>query len=144
MAEHRSFSADGFSANWVGVDDDRAEQLALNWDNEAWTATVRVEHERIDYVLRVSPLWHVRQFLLFRDMEQPDLWLGTDGVATTVGASAGISADDVVAGAAAAMVTGRFTRPEEVADLVVLLASDRTSNVTGAEFTIDGGMVTTL
>jgi NAD(P)-dependent dehydrogenase (short-subunit alcohol dehydrogenase family) len=73
-----------------------------------------------------------------------DLWLGTDGVATTVGASAGISADDVVAGAAAAMVTGRFTRPEEVADLVVLLASDRTSNVTGAEFTIDGGMVTTL
>jgi hypothetical protein len=79
VAEHRSFSADGFSANWVGVDDDRAEQLALNWDNEAWTATVRVEHERIDYVLRVSPLWQVRQFLLFRDMEQPDLWLGTDG-----------------------------------------------------------------
>ena len=26
-----------------------------------------------------SPLWQVRQFLLFRDMEQPDLWLGTDG-----------------------------------------------------------------
>jgi hypothetical protein len=79
MAGHRSFSADGFSAGWVGVHDDRAEQLSLNWDNEAWTANVHVEHERIDYVLRVSPLWHVRQFLLFRDMEQPDLWLGTDG-----------------------------------------------------------------
>jgi NAD(P)-dependent dehydrogenase (short-subunit alcohol dehydrogenase family) len=41
-------------------------------------------------------------------------------------------------------VTGRFTQPEEVADLVVLLASDRTSNVTGARFTIDGGLITTL
>jgi len=79
VGEHRAFSADGFSASWVGVGDDRAEQLSLNWDNEAWTANVHVEHERIDYVLRVSPLWRVRQFLLFRDMEQPDLWLGTDG-----------------------------------------------------------------
>jgi NAD(P)-dependent dehydrogenase (short-subunit alcohol dehydrogenase family) len=41
---------------------------------------------------------------------------------------------DVEAGAKAAMVTGRFTRPEEVADLVVLLAGDRIGNTTGAEF----------
>jgi uncharacterized protein len=79
VAEHRSFSADGFAAGWVSVDDGRAEHLSLNWDNEAWTANVHVERERIDYVIRVSPLWQVRQFLLFRDMEQPDLWLGTDG-----------------------------------------------------------------
>jgi NAD(P)-dependent dehydrogenase (short-subunit alcohol dehydrogenase family) len=31
-----------------------------------------------------------------------------------------------------------------VADLVVFLASDRTANVTGADFTIDGGLITTL
>ena len=37
-------------------------------------------------------------------------------------------------------VTGRFTRPEEVADVVVLLASGRAGNVTGT----DGVMVTTL
>jgi hypothetical protein len=79
VAEHRSFSADGFAAGWVGVDDGRAEHLSLNWDNEAWTANVHIERERIDYVIRVSPLWQVRQFLLFRDLEQPDLWLGTDG-----------------------------------------------------------------
>jgi NAD(P)-dependent dehydrogenase (short-subunit alcohol dehydrogenase family) len=42
------------------------------------------------------------------------------------------------------MVTGRFTRPEEVADLVALLASDRAGNVTGADFVIDGGLVATL
>ncbi|WP_434095791.1 SDR family NAD(P)-dependent oxidoreductase [Streptomyces lavendulae] len=40
-------------------------------------------------------------------------------------AGSGHTADDVVARAAAQLVTGRFTRAEEVADLVVLLASDR-------------------
>ena len=73
-----------------------------------------------------------------------DLWLGEGGVAATVGAATGADPRDVEAGAKAAMVTGRFTRPEEVADLVVLLASDRLGNVTGAEFTIDGGMITTV
>jgi NAD(P)-dependent dehydrogenase (short-subunit alcohol dehydrogenase family) len=72
------------------------------------------------------------------------LWLGSDGVAQTVARASGQSADDVAAGAAAQSVTGRFTRPDEVADLVVLLASERTANVTGADFTIDGGLVTTI
>lgn len=73
-----------------------------------------------------------------------DLWLGADGVAAHVGAAHDVPADDVAAGAASQMVTGRFSQPEEVADLVLLLASERTGNVTGAQFTIDGGMVTTL
>ena len=42
------------------------------------------------------------------------------------------------------MVTGRFTRPDEVADLLVMLASDRVANLTGSDVVIDGGMVTTL
>jgi NAD(P)-dependent dehydrogenase (short-subunit alcohol dehydrogenase family) len=41
------------------------------------------------------------------------------------------------------MVTGRFSRPDEVADLVALLASDVTGNVTGADIRIDGGLVPT-
>ncbi|WP_433305658.1 SDR family NAD(P)-dependent oxidoreductase [Actinoplanes sp. CA-030573] len=73
-----------------------------------------------------------------------DLWLGGGGVAATVGAAQGIDPAQVEAGAKAAMVTGRFTRPEEVADLVLLLASDRSGNVTGAEVTIDGGLITTV
>ena len=34
-------------------------------------------------------------------------------------------------------------RPEEVADLVVLLASGRAGNITGADFVIDGGLIPT-
>jgi NAD(P)-dependent dehydrogenase (short-subunit alcohol dehydrogenase family) len=46
--------------------------------------------------------------------------------------------------AAGDSVTGRFSQPEEVADLVLLLASGRAGNVTGADILIDGGLVTTL
>ncbi|MFD1544169.1 SDR family oxidoreductase [Nonomuraea guangzhouensis] len=49
----------------------------------------------------------------------------------------------MVAKAAHGSVSGRFSRPEEVADLVLLLASDRTGNVTGADVTVDGGLVPT-
>jgi NAD(P)-dependent dehydrogenase (short-subunit alcohol dehydrogenase family) len=39
--------------------------------------------------------------------------------------------------------TGAFTTPEGVATLVAMLASPRTSNVTGANFVIDGGLIKT-
>jgi NAD(P)-dependent dehydrogenase (short-subunit alcohol dehydrogenase family) len=72
------------------------------------------------------------------------LWLGKDGVAETVARASGGEPDVVARQAAEGTVTGRFTRPEEVADLVLLLASDRAGNVTGADFVIDGGLITTL
>jgi NAD(P)-dependent dehydrogenase (short-subunit alcohol dehydrogenase family) len=73
-----------------------------------------------------------------------DLWLGAGGVAATVAAATGGKANDVAAETAKQMVTGRFTSPAEVADLVVYLASERSGNITGADFVIDGGLVTTL
>jgi NAD(P)-dependent dehydrogenase (short-subunit alcohol dehydrogenase family) len=72
------------------------------------------------------------------------LWLGTDGVAATVARAAGSAPEAVAHDAAAGSATGRFTQPEEVADLVLLLASDRAGNITGADFVIDGGLVATL
>jgi NAD(P)-dependent dehydrogenase (short-subunit alcohol dehydrogenase family) len=72
------------------------------------------------------------------------LWLGDGGAAATVARASGAAAEDVAEQAAADAVTGRFTRPEEVADLVVLLASDRSGNVTGTDFVIDGGLTKTL
>lgn len=75
---------------------------------------------------------------------ETDLWLGEEGVASTVGRASGSQPDEVVKQVAGSTVTGRFTRPEEVADLVLMLAGERAGNVTGADFVIDGGLTTTL
>ena len=75
-----------------------------------------------------------------------DLWLGDDGVAQTVAAQMGVDADTarerIVAGMGG-FATGRFSTADEVATLVVLLASERTANVTGANYVIDGGLIKT-
>ena len=75
-----------------------------------------------------------------------DLWLGDHGVAETVAAASGVDVDtareNVVAGIGG-FATGRFTTPEEVATLITMLASDRTANVTGANYVIDGGLIKT-
>ena len=73
-----------------------------------------------------------------------DLWLGQSGVAQTVSRATGARPEDVQRQAAQQMVTGRFTRAEEVADLALFLASDRAANITGADFVIDGGLIPTL
>ena len=94
---YRAFSSDGHAVHWSAWDETDTNQvssdagqaspdagnmhelLSLTWENEAWTATGNVGREQVQYVMRISPTWHVRQLLLFRDMDDPDLWLGTDG-----------------------------------------------------------------
>jgi NAD(P)-dependent dehydrogenase (short-subunit alcohol dehydrogenase family) len=73
-----------------------------------------------------------------------DLWLADDGIAAKFAAAGGATPADVVATVSAGAPTGRFTTPQEVADLTVFLASSRSANTTGADVRIDGGYVTTL
>jgi NAD(P)-dependent dehydrogenase (short-subunit alcohol dehydrogenase family) len=75
---------------------------------------------------------------------ETNLWLGDDGVAATVARVQGGHPEEVAKQAVADTSTGRFTHPQEVADLVRLLASDRAGNVTGTDVLIDGGLVKTL
>ncbi|MEP1126490.1 MAG: putative glycolipid-binding domain-containing protein [Ilumatobacter sp.] len=74
-----AFPADGYTVRWQTWDGDGDETVTLRWENEGWTALGEVGREAVSYVLRLSPLWQVRQFLLFRDSDEPDLWLGNDG-----------------------------------------------------------------
>lgn len=77
---------------------------------------------------------------------ETDLWLGEHGVAETVAAATGVDATAAREGIIAGMggiPSGRFTTPAEVATLVLLLASTRTANVTGANYVIDGGLIKT-
>jgi NAD(P)-dependent dehydrogenase (short-subunit alcohol dehydrogenase family) len=75
---------------------------------------------------------------------ETDLWLGDRGVAATVAWATDSHPEEVAKQAVADTSTGRFTHPQEVADLVLVLASNRAGNVTGTDVLIDGGLVKTL
>jgi NAD(P)-dependent dehydrogenase (short-subunit alcohol dehydrogenase family) len=73
-----------------------------------------------------------------------ELWLGEEGVASTLSSSLGGRPSDYEQNAVGGTATLRFTTPQEVADLIVFLASDRSANITGADYIIDGGLTQSL
>jgi 3-oxoacyl-[acyl-carrier protein] reductase len=73
-------------------------------------------------------------------------WISTQRVADLAegeAAERGISVEQVLAEQTAAVPMARFGTPEEVADAIVFLASDRAAYVTGVNLRIDGGWCTT-
>lgn len=52
--------------------------LTLGWETGGWTADGVARGPDVHYVVRVDGQWRLRQFLLFRDQEEPDLWLGVN------------------------------------------------------------------
>ncbi|TFC01036.1 SDR family NAD(P)-dependent oxidoreductase [Cryobacterium adonitolivorans] len=114
----------------------------------------------IDYSAAKAAIWNLSkslskefgaQNLRFNSISpgpvETALWLGEHGVAQTVATNTGVDFETAKAQVVASQggfSTGRFTTPSQVADLVILLASNRAGNVTGADFLIDGGLVKTL
>ena len=89
-----SLSSSGHSASWQKIGQAPAapstvaestassashhSTVALRWENEGWTAEGTLGIDNAQFVLRLSAGWVVQQCLLFRDLDEPDLWLGTD------------------------------------------------------------------
>lgn len=81
-------------------------------------------------VVRVSPGW----------IADP----GANGLALRIAEEAGIPYDEavgVIMTSLGGIPLGRPAAPEEVADLIAFLASDRAASITGTEHVIDGGTV---
>lgn len=71
-------------------------------------------------------------------------WTKDGGAADVIASGAGVGRDDVMDQLAPEMMqlsTGRFADPQEVADVVALLASPRSGSTTGADFQVDSGML---
>jgi hypothetical protein len=70
---------DGHIVRWATWDGEHTDTTTIRWENEGFTVSGLLSREQVEFVLRLSPTWQVRQFILFRDLEEPDLWLATDG-----------------------------------------------------------------
>jgi uncharacterized protein len=66
-------------AEWISVDGRTHERLRVGWESGGWTADGTIAGLDVQYVMRFDDRWRVRQFMLFRDLEDPDLWLASDG-----------------------------------------------------------------
>lgn len=75
-----------------------------------------------------------------------DLWTSPDGPGDVLARKAGATREEFVAHlpAAVGLSTGQFADPQEIAALVVFLASGRVANMSGSEIVIDGGMTKTV
>jgi NAD(P)-dependent dehydrogenase (short-subunit alcohol dehydrogenase family) len=74
-------------------------------------------------------------------------WTDDGGAADVFAAQAGTDRETVlttVAPQAMGLLTGRLADPQEIADVVALLASPRSASTTGAEYVVDGGMLKEL
>ena len=68
-------------------------------------------------------------------------WLGDGGLADQQAQRSGNSRDEVLASVGAGRPLGRLAEPEEIAAVIAFLCSGRSSYVTGAAWSADGGTV---
>jgi 3-oxoacyl-[acyl-carrier protein] reductase len=70
-----------------------------------------------------------------------ELWVGPGGLAEQAAAARGGSPEEALESQAAKSPLGRLGTPEEIADVIAFLCSERSGYVTGAAWSADGGAV---
>ena len=70
-----------------------------------------------------------------------EAWLGDGGLADQQAARSGKTRDEVLAAVGSGRPLGRLAEPEEIASVIAFLCSPRSSYVTGAAWSADGGTV---
>ncbi len=73
-----------------------------------------------------------------------ELWLAPGGMADQSAIARGISREQAIEATAGRTLTGRLADPREIASVIVFLCSERASNVAGAAWSIDGGVVSII
>jgi 3-oxoacyl-[acyl-carrier protein] reductase len=73
-----------------------------------------------------------------------ELWQGEGGLADQIAARTGQTRDEVLEATRSSPPLGRMARDDEVASVIAFLCSERSSNVTGATWAVDGGSVPTV
>jgi 3-oxoacyl-[acyl-carrier protein] reductase len=73
-----------------------------------------------------------------------ELWTAPGGLADQVAAARGVSREEVLESTAAGVPIGRLGSPEEIANVIVFLCSAAASNVNGAAWSVDGGVVAVI
>jgi 3-oxoacyl-[acyl-carrier protein] reductase len=68
-------------------------------------------------------------------------WLAEGGLADQAAARSGKTREEVLDGVGKGRPLGRLAEPEEIATVIAFLCSDRSSYVTGAAWSVDGGSV---
>ncbi|HEU4977452.1 MAG TPA: SDR family oxidoreductase, partial [Solirubrobacteraceae bacterium] len=72
------------------------------------------------------------------------LWMAPGGLADQNARAKGLTREQAIAEQTGRIPLGRFAEPQEIADVIAFLCSQRAGYVTGAAWSVDGGTVQTI